>query len=154
LPPSVEVLRAAHPVCDARSVAAAERALEIVRGEARDLTLALVSGGASALVELPPPALSLDAARELAKDLVLSGASIVDINTVRRHLSRIKGGRLAMAAFPGRTLTLYASDVPGGAPSDIGSGPTVPDPTTADDARALLGRLLGAARERELLPHL
>jgi glycerate 2-kinase len=154
LPPSVEIRFSGHPLPDARSVDAAERALDMVRGGARDLTLALVSGGASALFEAPPLGLSLTELRDVVGELVLSGVSISAINTVRRHLSRVKGGRLALAAYPGRTLTLYASDVQAGEAHDVGSGPTVPDPTITDEARGVLERVLGPDRTRALLPYL
>ncbi len=139
LPAHVEVHRAAHPLPDARSVAAAERVLRAVISEPGDLVVALVSGGASALL-CAPYGITLDEKRALLQALLYSGADIRALNTVRRHLSRIKGGGLARAAAPARVHTLLLSDVIGGAAHDIGSGPTVADPTTCDDARAVLGK--------------
>lgn len=137
----VVVLTAAHPHPDARSEAAASAALELFHGLAEpDLAVVLVSGGASSLVSLPPEGMTIDDKRALVRDLLASGASITDVNLVRRHLSRIKGGRLAAAAAPARVLTLAVSDVIGGALHDIGSGPSVPDPTTLESARAALAR--------------
>lgn len=153
LPSRVELRRAGHPVFDDRSLAAADRALAVAkRGGA--MLLALVSGGASALVEAPPAGLAPDELRVVAADLVASALPIDRINTVRRHLSRIKGGRLALAARPALVLTLYASDVPNGAAHDVGSGPTVPDPTSVDDALAALGDAFGAPRATALAPFL
>ena len=138
----IELLRAAHPVPDARSVFAASRALDLVRGA--EVTLVLVSGGASALLCAPHDGVTLATKREVTRALLASGAGIREINVVRRHLSRIKGGGLARAAWPGRIIALLASDVLAGpeedVPTVIGSGPTVPDPTTIDDARAILAR--------------
>ena len=136
--PRVTLLRAAHPIPDARSVAAADRALAFVRGSA--CTLVLLSGGASSLVCAPHADSSLETKRDVTRALLASGASIGEINTVRRHLSRIKGGGLARAAAPGRVITRIVSDVLGDALHAIGSGPTVADPTTIDDARAILAR--------------
>lgn len=140
-PDRITALRAAHPYPDARSTAAAEAALALVRGlGTADLVVVLVSGGASSLAALPPEGMELADKRALVRELLESGASIRDVNLVRRHLSRIKGGRLAAAAAPARVLTLAVSDVIGGALHDIGSGPSVPDPTTIDAARAALER--------------
>lgn len=137
----VAVLTAAHPHPDARSEAAACAALDLFHGLAEpDLAVVLVSGGASSLVSLPPEGMTIDDKRALVRDLLASGASITEVNLVRRHLSRIKGGRLAAAAAPARVLTLAVSDVIGGALHDIGSGPSVPDPTTLESARAALAR--------------
>jgi len=130
----VEVLRAAHPVPDARSVEAAERALAFVA--AAPFSVILVSGGASALVCAPHADGSLQVKRDVTRALLASGASIAEMNVVRRHLSRIKGGGLANAARD--SLALVVSDVLGDALHDIGSGPTVADPTTVADARAVL----------------
>jgi glycerate 2-kinase len=138
--PRVEVARAGHPLPDARSVHAADRTLEMARGEAKDLLVVLVSGGASALVSAPSEGVTLEETMSLTRVLLASGASIQEMNVVRRHLSRIKGGGLARAAFPARVLTLIASDVIEGAAYDVGSGPTIPDPTTARDAEAELSR--------------
>lgn len=135
----IEVLAAGHPVPDRASVVAAERLLRLA-GQAGpdDLVLVLLSGGASALACLPSEGLSLDAKRKLTGDLLRSGAEIDEINCVRRHLSRIKGGRLALAAAQARLVTLAISDVFRDRSEDIGSGPTVADPTTVDDAKAVL----------------
>src|SRR5262249_15610003 len=105
-----------------------------------DLVIALISGGASALLAAPAPGLTLDDKQAINRALLSSGANIGGMNTVRKHLSAIKGGRLARAAAPARVLTLAISDVPGDDPAVIGSGPTVADPTTFDEARALLDR--------------
>ncbi len=138
--PRAEVLRASHPLPDVRSCAAAERALELARGAAKDLLLVLVSGGASALLCAPIEGVTLKEKVGVTAALLVSGASIEEINLVRRHLSRIKGGGLARVAAPGRVLAILASDVIGGMACDIGSGPTLPDPTTVDDARVALMR--------------
>ena len=136
-----ELMEAAHPVPDATSAAAADRALAFA-AEARegDLVLTLISGGASALWAAPLPGISLAEKQELTRGLLRGGAPIGDINCVRKHLSRIKGGRLARAASPAALATLAISDVPGDAPDTIGSGPTVPDRTTLAEARAVLAR--------------
>jgi hydroxypyruvate reductase len=134
--PRVEVLRAAHPDPDGRSVIAAKRALDLMR--ASDYTVALVSGGASALVCLPQ-GLSLARYVRLVRALLLGGATVREINVVRRHLCAVKGGGLARVA-PGALMTLIASDVVGGGPHDVGSGPTVADPTTRADAVRVLRR--------------
>lgn len=140
-----DVLCAGHPLPDDRSEAAAREALRRARELAPgDLLLALISGGASALLSLPPEGMPLDAKRAVVAGLLDAGAPIHDVNTVRRHLSRIKGGRLATAAGAARVLTLLVSDVIDGAPHDIGSGPTVADPTSVADAAAALRRWLGA----------
>lgn len=152
--PRVTLLRAAHPLPDARSVAAAEEALRrAAQLGPRDLLLCLVSGGASTLLAAPPEGLALAEKCRLVGALFDAGAPIRDVNTVRRHLSRIKGGRLALAAAPARTLTLAWSDVVAGTLHDIGSGPGSPDPTTVDDANAILRRMLpdDAARASEHL---
>ncbi|WP_437692502.1 DUF4147 domain-containing protein [Sorangium sp. So ce176] len=137
----LQVMRAAHPIPDDRSMAAAATALAIVAALGPDdLLLALISGGASALLSAPPPGVSLADKQALVAALLEGGAPIQDVNLVRRHLSRIKGGRLAAAAAPARVLTLLMSDVVGGLPHDISSGPTVPDPTRVEEARAALDR--------------
>ncbi len=152
LPAHVELHVASHPIPDARSAAAAERALDLVRGlNTADLVVALVSGGASSLVSAPPDGMTLDDKRALVRDLLESGATIRDVNVVRRHASRIKGGRLAAAAGRARVLTLAVSDVIGGGVHDIGSGPSVPDPTTVDEARAVLRRFAPAWEPRVAL---
>ncbi|WP_437819006.1 DUF4147 domain-containing protein [Sorangium sp. So ce1078] len=137
----LRVMRAAHPIPDARSVEAAEAALALSAALGPDdLLLALISGGASALLAAPPADVSLEDKQALVAALLEGGAPIQEVNLVRRHLSRIKGGRLAAAAAPARVLTLLMSDVVGGLPHDISSGPTVPDPTRVEEALAALHR--------------
>ncbi len=137
----IELTTAAHPVPDEHGAAAASRALDLVqRAGAGDVVLVLLSGGASALWSAPVEGVSLADKQALTRRLLHSGATISEINTVRRHLSRIKGGRLAAAAFPAHIITLAISDVPGDVPAAIGSGPTVADVTTLADARAILAR--------------
>src|SRR5580658_5471552 len=137
----IEVIEASHPVPDANSERAARRLLELVRGlTPHDLVIALISGGASALLAAPAPGLTLDDKQGINRALLACGASIGEMNTVRKHLSAIKGGRLAAAAAPAQVVTLAISDVPGDDAAVIGSGPTVPDPTTFADARALIER--------------
>ena len=137
----IEIVEAAHPVPDAAGEVAAQRLLQTVQGlSADDLVLCLISGGGSALLPLPPPGLTLADLRALNQALLGSGASITEMNSVRRHLSAIQGGRLAAACHPARVLNLLLSDVPGDHPIDIASGPTVPDPTTCADALAILRR--------------
>lgn len=133
----VEIMRASHPLPDERSVAAAERALAVARA-ANGLLLVLISGGASSLVCAPCEGVTLEEKRSVVRALLVSGARIDQINSVRRHLSRIKGGGLVRAAAPTHVLTLLASDVIGASYFDVGSGPTIPDPTTVEDARAVL----------------
>jgi hydroxypyruvate reductase len=135
----VEVVEAAHPVPDAAGRRAAERILAMVGAlRADDLVLCLISGGGSALLALPAPGLSLEDKQAVNRALLASGADIVQMNCVRKHLSAIKGGRLAAAAAPARILTLAISDVPGDDPANIASGPTVADPTSFAEARAIL----------------
>lgn len=137
----IEVIEAAHPVPDAQGQAAATRTLDLVRQAGPDdLVLVLLSGGASALWSAPVEGVTLEEKQRLTQQLLKSGATIGEINTVRRHLSRIKGGRLAAAAYPARMVTLAISDVPGDVPAAIGSGPTVADATTLEDARGVLDR--------------
>jgi glycerate 2-kinase len=137
----VEIVEAAHPVPDAAGMHAAQRMLERVGGLSRnDLVLCLFSGGGSALLPLPAAGLDLDLKQNISRALLASGATIREINCVRRHLSAIKGGRLAAACHPAQVLTLLISDVPGDSPIDIASGPTVADPTTCADALAILRR--------------
>ncbi|MEF8703878.1 MAG: glycerate kinase [Candidatus Accumulibacter sp. UW26] len=137
----IEIIEAAHPVPDAAGVAAAERILALVQGlSTDDIVLCLISGGGSALLALPFAGLSLADKQEVNQALLKSGASISEINCVRRHLSAVKGGRLAAACHPARVLNLMISDVPGDHPIDIASGPTVADPTTCADALAILHR--------------
>jgi glycerate 2-kinase len=137
----IEIAEAAHPVPDAAGLRSAERILELV-GNLRDddLVLCLISGGGSALLPLPAQGLTLDMKQSLSKALLASGATISEMNCVRRHLSAIKGGRLAAACHPARVLTLLISDVPGDRPVDIASGPTVADPTTCADALSIAKR--------------
>ena len=137
----VEIIQGAHPVPDGSSLRAAERILASVQGlNQDDLVLALMSGGASALLTLPLAGLTLEDKQALNRALLTSGAPIGEMNCVRRHLSGIKGGRLAAACFPAKVVTLVISDVPGDNPTDIGSGPTVGDPTTCADALSILDR--------------
>ena len=137
----IEIIEGAHPVPDETSLKAAQRILQSVRGlTADDLVLAVISGGASALLTLPLEGLTLRDKQALNRALLTSGAAIDEMNCVRRHLSAIKGGRLAAASAPARVVTLLISDVPGDDPTDIGSGPTVGDPTTCADALGILER--------------
>src|SRR5215468_1432505 len=135
----IEVVEAAHPVPDAAGQQAAARILRSVQGlSADELVLCLISGGGSALLALPATGLSLDDKRAVNRALLKSGANIAEMNCVRKHLSAIKGGRLAAAAAPARVVSLLISDVPGDDPAVIASGPTVADPTTFADALAVL----------------
>jgi glycerate 2-kinase len=137
----IDVVEAAHPVPDAAGQKAAGRILDLVRGLGpEDLVLCLISGGGSALLSLPARGITLDDKQALNKALLRSGANIHEINCVRKHLSAIKGGRLAVAAAPARIVSLIVSDVPGDDPSVIASGPTTPDATTLADAKAVLRR--------------
>jgi hydroxypyruvate reductase len=138
---SIEVVEAGHPVPDAAGVEAAERMLALVAGLTEDdLVLCLMSGGGSALLSLPAPGITLEEKRDINRALLRSGAPIGEMNCVRRHLSAIKGGRLALACYPARVVTLVVSDVPGDDPAVVASGPTVPDGSTARDALAILER--------------
>lgn len=135
----IEMIEAGHPVPDEAGIAAAARTLTLADAAgADDLVLVLMSGGASANWVAPAPGISFEDKRTLTRALLASGATIDEINTVRKHLSSIKGGRLAERAAPARLVALAISDVPGDDPSVIGSGPTVPDVTTLTDARAVL----------------
>jgi glycerate 2-kinase len=137
----IEIVEAAHPVPDAAGMHAAMRVLELVAHlHEDDLVLCLISGGGSALLPLPAKGLTLDMKQNVSRALLASGATISEINCVRRHLSAIKGGRLAAACYPARVLTLLISDVPGDRPVDIASGPTVADPTTSADALNIVRR--------------
>ncbi|WP_343661878.1 glycerate kinase [Ralstonia sp.] len=134
----IEIVEAAHPVPDSAGLAATQRVFDLVQGlTADDLVICLISGGGSALLTLPASGISLEDKQALSKALLVSGASIAEINCVRRHLSAIKGGRLAAACHPARVATLVISDVPGDDPLDVASGPTVADPTTCADALAI-----------------
>ncbi len=134
----VRVLRSAHPLPDARSVRAGKACLAAVTSASPRQLLVLVSGGASALVAAPAGAITLAQKRAVTRALLASGASVQELNVVRKHLSRIKGGRLARAAGLHPLQTLIASDVIGGTAADVGSGPTVPDDSSARDARRIL----------------
>jgi glycerate 2-kinase len=137
----IEVIEASHPVPDANSERGAHRLLERVRGlGSDDLVLALISGGGSALCAAPAPGLTLTDKQAINRALLASGATITEMNCVRKHLSAIKGGRLAAAARPAHVVTLAISDVPGDDPAVIASGPTVPDTTTFADAHAIIAR--------------
>jgi hydroxypyruvate reductase len=137
----IEIVEAAHPVPDEKGRAAAGRMLDKVKGlSADDLVLCLISGGASALLALPAPGLTLADKQEVNRALLKSGAHIGEMNTVRKHLSAIKGGRLAIAAQPARVLSWLISDVPNDDPGVIGSGPTVADATTFADAISVLAK--------------
>jgi glycerate 2-kinase len=143
----IPVIEAGHPVPDKAGISATKRALKLAdEVDAEDLLLVLLSGGASANWIAPAPGLTLEEKQATTRALLKSGAAIGEINTVRKHLSRIKGGRLAKRAYPAKVVTLSISDVPGDDPAVIGSGPTVPDPSTLEDARAI------AARYRLALP--
>lgn len=138
---SIEIVEAAHPVPDQVGMAAARRMLDLVDGlSADDLVLCLFSGGGSALLPLPLPGLTLEHKQTISRRLLRSGAAISEMNCVRRHLSAIKGGRLAAACHPARVVNLLISDVPGDDPADIASGPTVADRSTCADALAIVER--------------
>ena len=137
----IEIVEAAHPVPDAAGLTAAQRMLALVHGlTADDLVICLVSGGGSALLPLPAAGLTLADKQAINQALLASGATIGEMNCVRRHLSAIKGGRLAAACHPARVVTLLISDVPGDEPIDIASGPTIADPTSCADALAIVRR--------------
>jgi glycerate 2-kinase len=137
----IEIVEAAHPVPDAMSETAARRILDVVRGLGPDdLVVALISGGGSALMVAPAGDMTLTDKQAVNKALLASGATITEMNAVRKHLSAIKGGRLALAAAPARVATLMISDIPGDDPAAIASGPTVADPSTADEAREIVAR--------------
>ncbi|MCG8440180.1 MAG: glycerate kinase [Caulobacterales bacterium] len=141
-PRAIEVVEARHPVPDAAGMEAARRILALASAAGPgDRVIFLISGGGSALLSLPSPGVSLAEKQALNAFLLASGAPIDAINTVRKHVSQIKGGRLARAAHPAEMLTLAISDVPGDRLEDIASGPTVADPTTRSDARAILDGL-------------
>jgi glycerate 2-kinase len=137
----IEIVEASHPVPDAAGQDAARRILDLAKSLGDDDQLVfLVSGGGSALLALPAAGLTLEDKRAVTRTLLRSGATIGEINTVRKHLSAIKGGRLAAAAAPARLITLAISDVPGDDPAVIASGPSVPDPSTFADARSVLAK--------------
>ncbi|MCP5269510.1 MAG: glycerate kinase [Zoogloeaceae bacterium] len=137
----IEIIEAAHPVPDEAGRAAAERMLNLVQGlTADDLVICLISGGGSALMPLPGAGVTLADKQAINRGLLASGATISEMNCVRRHLSAIKGGRLAAACHPARVVNLLISDVPGDNPMDIASGPTVVDPTTCADALDIIRR--------------
>ena len=137
----IEIVQAAHPVPDAAGLRAATRILELVKNlTPADLVIALISGGGSALLVSPAPGLTLEDKQAVNAALLKCGATISEMNCVRRHLSSIKGGRLAADCHPARLLTLLISDVPGDNPMDIASGPTVADPSTCADALAIIER--------------
>ena len=137
----IEVVEASHPAPDEAGQRAAARLLQAVGGlSADDLVLVLLSGGGSALLAAPMAGITLDEKRAVTKALLACGAGIGEINCVRKHLSAIKGGRLAAAAHPARIVSLLISDVPGDDPAVIASGPTVPDPTTYADAQAVMAK--------------
>jgi len=135
----IEIVEAAHPLPDDAGLAAAKRILELAESAGPDDTvLCLISGGGSSLLVLPLSGLALQDKQDVNRALLKSGATIAEINCVRRHLSAIKGGRLAVAAYPAKVVTLLISDVPGDGPANIASGPTVGDTTTCADALAVL----------------
>jgi glycerate 2-kinase len=150
----IEIVEASHPVPDAAGQQAARRILDLAQGlSADDQLVFLVSGGGSALLALPAPGLTLEDKQTVTRALLRCGATIGEINTVRKHLSAIKGGRLAAAAAPARVVTIAISDVPGDDPAVIASGPTVPDPSTFADARAVLAKY-GIAEPASVMAHL
>jgi hydroxypyruvate reductase len=137
----IPVIEAGHPMPDEAGLAGAEKMLTIADGaSAEDLVLVLLSGGASASLIAPAPGVSLADKQAATRAIMRSGANIGELNCVRKHISRIKGGRLAKRAVPASVVTLAISDVPGDDPAVIGSGPTVPDPTTLADARAVVAK--------------
>jgi glycerate 2-kinase len=140
-PSRIEIVEASHPVPDAAGLQAAQRIWDLTQGlTADDVVLCLISGGGSALLSLPVDGLDFVDKQRINQALLNSGAPISEMNCVRKHLSRIKGGRLAAACFPAKVVTLTISDVPGDDPSIIASGPTVPDDTTCAQALAILKR--------------
>ena len=140
-PGRIEVVEAAHPVPDDAGRRAAKRIAELTKGLTKDdLVLCLISGGASSLMAMPADGITLEEKQAINKALLKSGAAIDEMNCVRKHLSAIKGGRLAAMCAPAQVVTLLISDVPGDAPQVIGSGPTVPDSTTCADALRILAR--------------
>ena len=137
----IEIVEAAHPVPDDAGTKAARRMLSMVRGlSIDDLVVALISGGGSALLSLPAEGITAEEKRSVNRALLKSGAPISEMNCVRKHLSAIKGGRLAAAAYPARVVSLVISDVPGDDLAAVASGPTVADPTTFSYARAIIAK--------------
>ncbi|MBJ7414164.1 MAG: glycerate kinase [Niveispirillum sp.] len=137
----VEVVEAAHPVTDEAGIRATARMLDLLRGlTADDLVLCLISGGGSALLAAPAPGLTLTDKQQVGRALLKSGATIAEMNCVRKHLSAVKGGRLARMAAPAPVVTLMISDVPGDDPATIASGPTLPDASTRHEALAVLAK--------------
>ena len=137
----IEINECAHPVPDEAGLKGAQRIADLARGAGKDdLILCLISGGASALLPLPVPGLSLAAKQDITKQLLQRGADIQEMNAVRRHLSQIKGGQLAKLVYPAQVVTLILSDVIGDDLNTIGSGPTAPDPSTVADAQAVLDK--------------
>jgi hydroxypyruvate reductase len=135
----IEIVEAAHPIPDERGRDAAERIVRLLQGlTSEDLVLCLISGGGSALLAAPARGLTLDDKRSVNAQLLASGAPISEMNCVRKHLSSLKGGRLAAAAYPAQVVSLIISDVPGDDPAIVASGPTVADPTTSADALAII----------------
>ena len=138
----IDVIEAAHPVPDAAGLQATQRILDLTHGLTQDdLVLCLISGGGSALLTLPAEGLTLEDKQRINQALLNSGANIAEMNCVRKHLSRIKGGRLALACHPAQVVTLCISDVPGDDPATIASGPTVADPSTCAEALSIMKRL-------------
>ena len=135
----IEVVQASHPIPDEAGLDATLRILELVHGlDEKDLVICLLSGGGSALLTLPAAGMSFEQKQDISRALLTRGATIAEINCVRKHLSQIKGGRLALACAPARVVTLMISDVPGDEAHLIASGPTLPDPTTCEQALAVL----------------
>ncbi len=150
----IEIIEASHPVPDAAGREAAGRIVELAKSLGPDdLCIAVISGGASAVLTYPAEGLTLEDKQELNRELLRSGANIVEMNCIRKHLSAIKGGRLAQAIAPARLVTLLISDVPGDIPGVIGSGPTVPDDTTFAEARALIEKY-GIKPPQAVMEHL
>ena len=150
----IEIVEASHPVPDENGHRAAQRMMNLVAGLGPDdLVLALISGGGSSLLSLPAPGLSLEDKQTVNAALLRSGASIGEMNIVRKHLSAIKGGRLASAAYPARLVTLVISDVPGDDPAMVASGPTIPDASTYADALAVMKKY-GIAEPKSVIAHL
>ncbi len=138
---NIEIVEAAHPIPDQAGMDATQRILDMVSGlSSDDLVVCLLSGGGSSLLSLPALGLSLEDKQVIGRELLKSGAAISEINTVRKHLSAVKGGLLAKACVPARLCTLAISDVVRNSPTNIASGPTVPDPSTFADARAVVGK--------------